>query len=187
MKSRFILAALCSSIAVLSAASAQPRIGYIDSQVLTQQLPEFQDIQRQLESLRERFQQEAIDQESKLKAMQEAFTKQELLMSEARKAEMQQEMETKFMQLQQFTQEKLGPEGELARKHLELSSPIYKHVNDVLKTIAAEESYDLILDAAAGGVIVFADPQYDLTEKLVARLTETKPTDQAAETQTEAE
>ena len=98
--------------ATIATASAQQRIGYIDSQVLRQQLPEFQDIQRQLEQLQQTFQQEAIDKESKLKAMQEAFTKQELLMSEARKAEMQQEMEAQFLQLQQFTQEKLGPEGE---------------------------------------------------------------------------
>ena len=171
MKSRCIIAVVALSMtATIATASAQQRIGYIDSQVLRQQLPEFQDIQRQLEQLQQTFQQEAIDKESKLKAMQEAFTKQELLMSEARKAEMQQEMEAQFLQLQQFTQDKLGPEGELFRKHLELSSPVYKEINDVLKTIAEEESYDLILDAAVGGVIVFADPEYDLTDKLLARL-----------------
>ncbi len=182
MKSRFILATVAVSMATLTAATAQPRIGYIDSQVLTQQLPAFQDIQQQLESLRQSFQQEAIDRESKLRAMQETFTKQELLMSEVRKAQVQQEMETQYMQLQQYTQEKLGPEGELARRHLELSSPIYTHLNDVLKMIADEDSYDLILDAAAGGVIVFADPQYDLTDKLLARLLAEK---ESAQTETE--
>ena len=184
MKLRFILATIAVSMTTLAAASAQPRIGYIDSQVLTQQLPEFKGIQQQLENLRQSFQQEAIDRESKLRSMQEAFTKQELLMSEARKAQMQQEMEAQYMQLQQYTQEKLGPEGELARKHLELSSPIYKHVNDVLKLIAAEDSYDLILDAAVGGVIVFADPEYDLTDKLLARLLAEK---ESAQTETETE
>ena len=183
MKSRFILATIAVSMAAVSAASAQPRIGFIDSQVLTQQLPEFKDIQQQLENLRESFQQEAIDRESKLRAMQETFTKQELLLSEVRKAQMQQEMEAQYMQLQQYTQEKLGPKGELARKHLELSSPIYKHVNEVLKIIADEDSYDLILDAAVGGVIVFADPQYDLTDRLLARLLAEKESTQTEETE----
>ena len=41
-------------------------------------------------------------------------------MSEARKAEMQAEFEAKVQQLQQFTQEKFGPEGELMRKNIEL-------------------------------------------------------------------
>ena len=182
MKSRFIFTTIALSMTTLPAADAQQRIGYIDSQVLREQLPEFQDIQRQLEGMQQRFQQEAIDRESKLKSMQEAFTKQELLMSEARKAEMQQEMETQFMQLQQYTQEKLGQDGELFRKNLELSSPIYTKINDALKNIADEETYDFILDAAVGGVIVFANPQHDLTDTLLARLLENSES-----TQTETE
>ena len=171
MKSRFILAALCSSIAVLSAASAQPRIGYIDSQVLTQQLPEFQDIQRQLESLRERFQQEAIDQESKLKAMQEAFTKQELLMSEARKAEMRAQIEESQRQLQEFAQQKLAPNGELFRKNVELSSPILERINAAIETIAKEDGYDFIFDVANNGAIVYVDPdRHNVTTKLLELL-----------------
>ena len=68
------------------------------------------------------------------------------------------------------------------RKNLELSSPIYKNVNDILKTIADEEDYDLILDAAVGGVIVYANPKHDLTDKLIAKLLE-----QAAADSTQAE
>ena len=177
MKSRYLFAAVTLVLTTLCAASAQQRVGYIDSQVLREKLPEFQDIQRQLEHMQLSFQQEARDRENKLQAKQESYTKQEMLMSEASKAAMQQQMEAEFLALRQYAEEKLGPEGELFRKNLELSSPIYKNVNDILKTIADEETYDLILDAAVGGVIVYANPKHDLTDKLIAKLLEQAATD----------
>ena len=60
-------------------------------------------------------------------------------MSEARKAELQADFEEKVRQLQAL-QEKFGPEGELMRKNIELSEPIFKKINDALKALAEEES-----------------------------------------------
>ena len=89
-------------------------------------------------------------------------------MSEARKAEMQAEFEAKVQQLQQFTQEKFGPEGELMRKNIELSEPIFKRINDAIQGMAEEEDYDFIFDAASpSSGLVFAKEQYDLTDQLL--------------------
>ena len=92
-------------------------------------------------------------------------------MSEARKAELQADFEEKVRQLQAFTQEKFGPEGELMRKNIELSEPIFKKINDALKTLAEEEGYDFVFDAAApSSGLVFAGENYDLTETLLESL-----------------
>ena len=153
--------------------SAQIKIGYIDSEILRERMPEFKDVQRQLDRLTQSYQQEAIDRESKLMKMREDFRKQELLMSEARKAELAAEFEQAVQDLQQYTQEKLGqPDGEVWQKNIELSAPIFERVNETLKKLAVDEGFDFILDLAAGG-IVYADPErYNLTEKLLALLEE---------------
>ena len=94
-------------------------------------------------------------------------------MSEARKAELQTEFEAKVQQLQQFTQEKFGPEGELMRKNIELSEPIFKKINDAIQVMAEEEGYDFIFDAAApSSGLVFAKENYDLTEQLLEKMQE---------------
>ena len=81
---------------------------------------------------------------------------------------MQAEFETKVQQLQQFTQEKFGPEGELMRKNIELSEPIFQKINDAIQGMAEEEGYDFIFDAAApSSGLVFAKEEYDLTESLL--------------------
>ena len=149
-------------------ASAQLKIGYIDSEVLKERLPEFRDAQRTLDQLRQDYENQAKDREAKLLRLQEDFQRQELLLSEAKKAELQAEFETKGQQLQQFIQEKFGPEGELWRKNVELSEPIFKKINDALQGMAEEKGYDFIFDAAAPSTgLVFAKEEYDLTESLL--------------------
>ena len=163
-----IVLACCATVA-----RAELKVGYIDSEVLKERLPEFRDAQRKLDQLRQDYENQAKDREAKLLKLQEDFRRQELLMSEARKAELQTEFEAKVQQLQQFTQEKFGPEGELMRKNIELSEPIFKKINDAIQVMAEEEGYDFILDAAApSSGLVFAKENYDLTEQLLEKMQE---------------
>ena len=147
---------------------AELKMGYIDSEALKDRLPEFRDAQRRLDQLRQDYENQAKDREAKLVKLQEDFRRQEMLMSEARKTELQAEFEGKVQQLQQFTQEKFGPEGELMRKNIELSEPIFKKINDKIQGMAEEGGYDFILDAAApSSGLVFAEEKYDITEQLL--------------------
>ena len=163
-----IVLACCAVVA-----QAELKVGYIDSEVLKERLPEFRDAQRKLDQLRQDYENQAKDREAKLLKLQEDFRRQELLMSEARKAELQTEFEAKVQQLQQFTQEKFGPEGELMRKNIEMSEPIFKKINDAIQVMAEEEGYDFIFDAAApSSGLVFAKENYDLTEQLLEKMQE---------------
>lgn len=169
---RALLSALVVACCATSA-SAQLKIGYIDSEVLKERLPEFRDAQRTLEQLSQDYENQAKKEEAELLKLQEDFRRQELLLSEAKKAELQAEFETKVQQLKQFTQEKFGPEGELVRKNVELSEPIFKKINDAIQGMAEEEGYDFIFDAAApSSGLVFAKEQYDLTEQLIELMQE---------------
>ena len=166
---RVVLAVLALVMVLLpQGVRAEVKIAYIDSEVLKERLPEFREAQRQLDQLRQDYENQAKDREAKLVKLQGDFHKQELLMSEARKAELQADFEEKVRQLQAFTQEKFGPEGELMRKNIELSEPIFKKINDALKAMAEEDGYDFVFDAAApSSGLVFAHDRFDLTEKLL--------------------
>ena len=173
MRRASLLALAAALAAGASPALAELKIGYIDSEVLREKMPEFKTMERTLQRLEQQYQQEVTERQSRLVKLQEDFRRQELLMSEAKKAEMQAQFEESVQQLQEFTQEKLGPNGELFRKNVELSSPIFEQVNAALTELAEEEGFDFILDVAGNGVIVYADPErYNVTEKLLERLEE---------------
>lgn len=163
------------AIAVLgvSAAGAEQKIGYIDSDILRDKMPEFKDMQRQLDRLKQQYEKEVMDRQSELMKLQEDFRKQELLMSDARKVEMQSQFEESTLELQQFTQDKFGPAGELFNKNRELGEPIFIMINDAIAEIAGEKGFDFIFDVAISGAIVYADPErYHLTDELLEKLEE---------------
>ena len=158
----------------IEVANGDVRIGYIDSEILKEQMPELRQVRRQLEQLQQEYERDMADRESKLLKYQEDFRKQELLMSEKRKAEMQAEFEQKMRELQEFGQQKFGPEGELMKKNISLSEPIFEQINQAIKGIAEEEGYDYIFDVAGSASVVYAKESHNLTEQLLARLQEQK-------------
>ena len=172
MRRALLFALVVASCA--TSASAQLKIGYIDSEVLKERLPEILAVQRTLEQLQQDYEREIMDRQTKLKKIEDDFQRQELLMSEARKAEMRADFEAKVQQLQQFTQEKFGPEGELTRKQIELLEPIFQKINDAIRDMAEEGKYDFIFDSPSAGLVLFAKPEYDLTEQLIERMEKEK-------------
>ena len=171
MKQHLVLLCFAGLLIHPDWAGAELKLGYIDSEMLKKNLPEFQQAQRQMDGLREQYEREMGDRQSKLIKMQEDFRKQELLMSEARKTELQAEFEQQMMQLEEFRVTKLGPEGELVQKNFELSAPIFEWVNETLQEIGKEGTYDFIFDVGRNsGIVYAAEGKYDLTETVLARL-----------------
>lgn len=156
-----------------TAAGADLKLGYIDSEALREKLPDFRAAQIQLERLHQQYESEATERKNKLEKLEEDFHNQELLISEVRRAELKAQLDEQKKQLQDFTQKTFGADGELMKKNVELSGPIFEKINTALQELAKEEGYDFIFDvASANSAIVFAQERYDLTEKLVNRMKE---------------
>lgn len=150
------------------AALAQMKIGFINSDQLKEQLPEIKAAQQQLELLQQQRTQEDEGRQAKLAQMEENFRKQEMLLSEASKAEKQAEYEAEGQKLMEFRQ---NTQEEVMKKNFELHNPIFEKINTAIKFVAEEEGYDYVLDAgSAGGAVVYANDKYDLTDKLLKRL-----------------
>ncbi|HID94479.1 MAG TPA: OmpH family outer membrane protein [Candidatus Latescibacteria bacterium] len=150
------------------------KIGYIDSGRILAASKDFAAAQEKLEKLRKDWEKEAAAKEEELKDLQAQFEKQKLLLSEVRREEMQRQIQAKYEEYRKFVDDILSPEeGKLAKKSRELMKPIYDKINGILQKIGEEEGYDFIFDAVPGGVaytIVFAKPEYDLTDKVIEKL-----------------
>ena len=166
---RASLVLLAACLALWSGtAQADLKLGYIDSEALREKLPEFKTAQLQLERLRQQYDSEAEERKNKLDKLEDDFHKQELLISEARRAELKAQLDDQKKQLQDFTQKTFGADGELMKKNVELSGPIFEKINTAIQELAKEDGYDFIFDtAAANSAIVYGNERYDLTEKLL--------------------
>lgn len=151
-------------------ASAQLKIGYVDSQRIMAEFQEAIDAQNKLEKIRNEYQAEYESKVREYQQMADEIESQSLLLSEDKKKEKLRLLQDKATEIDKYKYDKLNPEGgEFYRKNQELFKPIIDKINVVIQKIGKVEEYDFILDAASG-LLLHAQPKYDLTAQVLEEL-----------------
>lgn len=166
--SRYLLAAAVL-FALPMAASGQLKLGYIDSNRILQEYEDVRDAQAKLEKETRRLQAEYNVFVTRLDSMQREFDKQRLLLTNDMVRTKEVEIQTLLQSTQLYQQQVFGQEGELYRFQAQLMAPILDKIDNAVKQVGAEKSYDFIIDAA-GGALVYALPAHDLTVDVIAQL-----------------
>ena len=112
---------------------------------------------------------EAQAKELVVNSMIEEIQQQSLMLSAEARTEREQKLMDKRRELEQFRAETWGEGGKLYTKNIELSRPILEKINKVIEKISQQDGYDMVFDAA-GGNIVYALPQHDITEIVLTEL-----------------
>ncbi len=179
MKEKFIV--LLSSAVILSALgfmfAAAPKsdalkIGYVNSTVVLNQLPDAQAAQRKLDALMKAWS-DTVDQMSKeYQTKVDSYTKQAAMMTDAAKQQAQQDINNLQQQILAYRQEKVGQGGELDQTRELLLKPIRDKVYGVIAQVAKEQKMQFVFDKNdQAAVILYADKDYDLTYKVLDILT----------------
>jgi len=163
-----ILITLCCFATAFSTLQAQS-FGYVNSQELLAGMEEVKAAESNLVGFR--------DQKQKLLQMEIEKFQQELATLEQRNAAgeltpKQIEEEQVRMQTEQQRIGKMETDmgQEIATRREKEFQPIFDKVNEAIEKIAKEKSYQYVFDAAAGGVILYADEKMDLTAEVKAAL-----------------
>ncbi|MBN1885949.1 MAG: OmpH family outer membrane protein [Candidatus Krumholzibacteriota bacterium] len=165
------VAILLTVLACGTAAAQEQKIGYIDTGKIFAEFKETVEAEEVYAKEVADWKQKAEAMEAELAQMRESLQSQSLMLSEEKLAEKKLELDQKFKEYQQYMQDVFGDNGEAARRNRELTQPIVEKINGVIATIAKEQGYTIILDAAQGN-IVYAIKEIDLTEAVLLRLQE---------------
>jgi outer membrane protein len=148
---------------------AQEKFAYVNSQKILADFQEAIEVQNKLEELRNQYEAEYNKMVQDYQAMAEEIESQSLLLSEEKKQEKLRQAQQKALEIDKYKYDKLGPEGELYRKNLELTKPVYDKINKVIQTIGDDEEIDFIFDASQG-VLLWALPKYEITDRIIEEL-----------------
>ena len=151
-------------------ATAQIKIGYVDSQKILESYKEAQDAQKQLAEVNKGWEDEARNMQRELQTKQDELESQALLLSDEKRKEKETDLQNLYLRFQQFQQEKWGQQGEAYKKQNELMKPIIEKVQTVIKKLGADEKYDYIFDTIAGNIVYAGTGQPDLTAKVIEEL-----------------
>jgi len=131
------------------------KIGHLNSNVLVQQLPDFEQAQKTL-------QKHAQDLEGALTEMQKEL--QTKYQNYAAKADsltplLRKAKEEEITELQKRVESfRMSAQEDLRKKEMELQQPIIVKVQKAIDDVARENGFTYVLDAVEGGSVLFTSP-----------------------------
>ncbi|MGQ9806602.1 MAG: OmpH family outer membrane protein [Chlorobiales bacterium] len=151
------------------------KIGFIDSQVILDQLPEAKDAKRRLEVLTVEWQNEIKKKREALDKMVREFQAKEVLYTDEIKQQKRKEMMDADKAIFEYQNQKFGVDGEYFRKQNELMRPIQDKLYSAMRAVAIDNDYEFVFDRSSETLLLYANETHNLTQKVLDRLLASLP------------
>src|SRR3970040_2166650 len=151
-------------------ASAQSKIGHINSETIMQALPEAVDAQRSLDGMVAQWESELQKMQSDWKKKFDEYDKKKLILTDQARGDAKKELRELDQSIADFRNKKFGQSGELFQKQNEVMKPIQNKIFKVLEDIAKEDGYDYVFDRSGEILLLYANDKNDLTQTVLARM-----------------
>jgi len=165
MKTIFLTLVL--SLASFSITFAQQKIGYIDSEKIFAELPEYQDALKKLETRSLGWKQNIENKKKSLDSLFQDYQSKEILYTDDIKKEKQQIIIEKEKEISAYQNQIFGVNGEYFSEQSKLMKPVQTKIFNALKMIASEEDYDFIFDRSSEVMLLYTNSEFNLTQKVL--------------------
>ncbi len=164
-----LIATLALSLSVLFVAQAQ-RYAYVDTEYILRNLESYQTAQKELDRLSQQWQNEIEERYAALDRMYKAYQAEKVLLTEEMRKEREDEIIAMEEEAKNLQRQRFGMEGDLFQRRQELIQPIQEEVYQAIKEVADGGGYAVIFDKANQSNILYADPRYDRSDRVLTRL-----------------
>jgi outer membrane protein len=153
------------------AQSSQLKIGYVDSQVILNQMPEAIKAQGDLDSYTNKWTAQLDSMNNALQAAYQDYQKKADKLSDDKKLTIQKSLIQKQQDMENFRREKFAQQtGEIYKLNDSLFAPIKKKIYAAIQDVAKENNMQYVLDKSGDVIVLYADPQFDVTYQVLDKL-----------------
>ena len=164
-----ILFGLIFVFAAFNPSKAQ-KVGYVDTEYILQNIPEYQDAQNEIEDYSKQWQEEIEAKYAEVDKMYKAYQADAVLLPEDLRQRREQEIIDFEREIKDLQKQRFGSEGELFKKRQELVKPIQEKIFNAIEEIATKKNYGFIFDKAGGPVIMYVDAKYDISDEVLDQI-----------------
>lgn len=164
-----VLIALMALIVFAQVANAQ-KIGYLNTQTILNEMPEYVSAQQTLEKLSSQYKQYLEGEASKIETAYREYQNDRARLSEAQKQARENEIISMERKLQEKQKEYFGEGGVMAVKSEQLMNPIKEKVDAAVRKVAQKGEYSLIIDISAMQGVVYQNEAADLSLEVIRNL-----------------
>ena len=146
------------------------KMGYIDSDYILNNLPEYEGVEKRLNVLAEQWQKELDKMNQEIEELRKEYEAKEILFTEEVREERKKEIQAKIEERDSFKKQKFGPEGDYFSKQKELLNPIQRKVMKAVTTVAEREDYDYVFDRSGEMRFMYTKAEWDLSDEVLLEM-----------------
>lgn len=176
------LVTVLSFLSFTSNAQRGVRIGYIDTEYILQNVPEYQDATAQLESKVLQWKSDVEQRMAALDQKKAELNNERILLTKELYEERFEDLSFEEKEILDYQQKRFGPNGDLMIQKTQLIQPIQDQVFAAVQEIASSREYDFIFDKSADVVMLYAAERFDLSEIVLRSITRSSKRTQAQTT-----
>jgi outer membrane protein len=166
-----VLALAAATLAALApAAAAQQKLGYIDSDVVLERMPEYRTVQQEIDRLAATWQAEVDALAREADALEAEFAAREILYTDEERDRQLAAVAAKRQEHDALRRRYFAAEGELFREQQARLRPVQERLLAAIEAVAADGEYDFVFDRAGDYLFLYARPRHDLTDLVVDEL-----------------
>lgn len=165
---RILLTLLIAAAATLGA-SAQ-KFALVDMEYILKNVPSYEMANEQLNQLSQRWQKEVENKSKEAENLYQTYLADKVFLTEEQVKKREQEIVDKEKEVTELRYKYFGPQGELEKKRESLLKPIQDDIYNAVKKLAQERGFQAIFDRASASDIIFASPQIDVSNDVLAKM-----------------
>jgi len=157
-------------VLLVSQAVYAQKWGYIDATYILKMMPEYGEVQQELDKVSQQWQEEIAAMRTEIQSMYDAYQAEEVLLTEEMKQERLAAIEEKEETSQAYHRKVFGYEGLFFLKKKELLKPVQDKLFDAVEKVAKEKRLELVFDKSGEYAIIYSNPVHDYTDFVLEEL-----------------
>jgi Skp family chaperone for outer membrane proteins len=172
MKFKVLLLIIFLSLTGLIAhAQRGVRIGYIDTEYILQNVPEYQEASAQLDKKALQWKSDIEKKLSVIEQKKKELDNESVLLTKELYEERYEEITFEEAEIIDLQQKRFGPNGDLMIQKRQLIEPIQDQIFAAVQEIATTKKFDFIFDKSADVVMLYSAERYDISEQVLRTIT----------------
>jgi len=172
MKTKVLfLILLLSLTSFVQAQRSNIRIGYIDTEYILENIPEYQEALAQLDQKVQKWKSEIDLKLRNIEKKKEDLRNESVLLTKELIEEKEEEIKIEEAEIFDYQQKRFGPNGDLIIQKKKLIQPVQDQVLTAVQELAKAKKYDFIFDKSADIVMLYSNKRFDLSDYIVRSIT----------------
>lgn len=163
---------ICLVVLGLNTMTAQraTRVGYLDTDYILSQIAPYNEMRTRLLIQAESWSAEIDSLRMQLEREQRDLAARRVLLPLSVIEDKERSLNRLNQELMQLQQDRFGPSGDFITQEMTVVRPIQDLIFEIVQDIASTRKFDLILDKSSEVVMLYADPQFDISDLVLREL-----------------